>query len=36
MVKEEGMRITDLQVVKDGSDPVLATFNVKLERPFLA
>lgn len=34
--KEEGMRITDLQEVKGGDDPVLTTFDIKLERPYFA
>lgn len=34
-VKEEDMRITELQVIP-GDDPVLATFDVILERPYFA
>ena len=32
-VKEEGMNITELRVI-EGDDPVLATFDVILERPY--
>lgn len=34
-VKEEEMKITELQVIP-GDDPVLATFDVILERPYFA
>lgn len=32
-IKEEGMKITELRVI-EGDDPVLATFDVILERPY--
>lgn len=34
-IKEEGMKITELRVI-EGDDPVLATFDVILERPIRA
>ena len=32
-VKEEGLKIADMQIIP-GDDPVLATFNLFLERPY--
>lgn len=34
-IKEEGMKISELSVI-EGDDPVLATFDLKLERPYFA